>query len=259
MFLKGKGYMSFKDLFSAQASDYSRYRPTYPAELFDWLVLKTQRQNTAWDVGTGNGQAAAELAKRFKRVLATDPSEKQLAEAVKNPRIEYRVCSAEESGLRASSIDLITVAQAYHWFKHDKFHEEVKRIASKDGAVLAVWSYGFCHISENVDRAVMEYYDKVVGPYWDPERKLVETGYRSIRVPFKEETDVPKFEIKANWNLSHLVGYLATWSATQKATKELGSNPLEKFAPKLEDAWGSDRATEKQVVWPISLRLFKVN
>ena len=70
-----------KDLFSAQADIYAKYRPGYPSLLIDYILSFVSQKNTAWDCATGNGQAAVLLADHFKKVFATDMSEKQLSQA----------------------------------------------------------------------------------------------------------------------------------------------------------------------------------
>ncbi|MGZ3706951.1 MAG: class I SAM-dependent methyltransferase, partial [Bdellovibrionota bacterium] len=131
--------MTFRDYFSTQATDYARFRPRYPRALFQHLSEACANHDLAWDCGTGNGQAAVALAPFFKRVVATDPSENQLAEADRSmANVHYSRAQAEESCLEAASADLITVAQAFHWFDQPRFFREVERV-SKPGGLLAVW------------------------------------------------------------------------------------------------------------------------
>ncbi len=70
---------AFPDHFSSHAANYARYRPTYPAQLFDWIATSAPGRGTAWDCACGNGQATLPLAERFERVIATDPSAEQIA------------------------------------------------------------------------------------------------------------------------------------------------------------------------------------
>ena len=173
---------SYKDLFSGHASEYARYRPTYPAALFEWLSAQASARGTAWDCGTGNGQAAVALAAYFESVVAPDPSEKQIASSTIHPRVCYSVAAAEDSGLASGSVDLITVAQAFHWFRHDAFFTEARRVGCS-GAVLAFWCYELALITPEIDEAVFSFYKGEMGPYWELPRKLVETGYRTIPLP----------------------------------------------------------------------------
>jgi SAM-dependent methyltransferase len=244
--------VTFKDNFSVQAADYAKFRPRYPDALFAYLAGLCANRQTAWDCGTGNGQCAVPLAKYFSSVIATDPSEKQLAQAESDPRVEYQRGSAEASELPADSMDLITVAQALHWFQIDRFWEEAKRILHRDG-VIAVWCYEFLEVAPDIDGVVKHFYADVVGDYWDFERKLVEDGYRSVSFPFPE-LDPPPFTIQASWSLARLIGYLQSWSATQKFIAQNGTNPVQLIEADLNAAWGDPKSSRK-VKWPLSLRI----
>ena len=242
----------FKDNFSIQAADYAKFRPTYPASLFEYLVSLCPKRDKAWDCGTGNGQCAVSLAKYFDAVVATDPSEKQLANATPNPRIEYRLGSAEASGLSADSCDLVTVAQALHWFQLDTFWPEVRRVLQRNG-IIAVWCYELMEATPQIDAIIDRYYRQIVGPYWDFERKLVETGYRTMEFPF-EELQPPSFEMSTSWSLVHLKGYLQSWSATQKYIAVNGTNPIQLIERDLDAAW-DDPDSMRLVTWPLSVRV----
>lgn len=245
-----------KDLFSVQAADYAKYRPLYPPELYSYLKSQTPRHDAAWDCGTGNGQAAVELAKFMGQVYATDISDKQLANAELHERVHYSKGSAEASGLATHSVDLVTVAQAFHWFRHPEFYTEVRRVMRPEGGTLAVWTYAFNDINDAIDSVTRHFYTEVVGPYWEKERELVETGYRGIPVPF-EEIKPPAFFLKATWDLDHLVGYFSTWSSTQTYIKKTGHNPLPALRTALEKEWGNPNQP-KEIRWRLALRLFKV-
>jgi SAM-dependent methyltransferase len=244
--------MTFKDHFSKQAADYAKFRPRYPRELFEYLGSVAPSRTLAWDCATGNGQAAVELAKVFDRVIATDASEKQIANAQAHERVEYRVASAEESGVDLGSIDLIMVAQALHWFDLPGFYEEVRRVLKNTG-VLAASAYKFFHVTPEIDELVNDrYYDKVVGPFWPPERVLVEK-FEELPFPFPE-IRTPSFEMIAPWNLEHLLGYLRSWSATQRFIAATKRDPLEAIAADLCAAWGDTNRT-RRVIWPLTLRI----
>ena len=175
--------MTFKDLFSERPDQYARYRPTYPAAVFEWLAAQAPSTKLAVDVGTGNGQAAVALAEHFDRVLGLDPSEAQLANARAHPRVEYRGRAAEQLAADDARADALFVAQALHWFEHDAFFREVRRVLVP-GGVLAVSCYELSEITPEIDAVVMELYGGHLDAYWEPERKLVETGYRTIEFPF---------------------------------------------------------------------------
>lgn len=246
--------MEFKDLFSVQASDYKKYRPGYPPELFQWIASYTPEKDAVWDCGTGNGQAAVGLAKHFNLIFATDPSEKQLAEAEQNPRIRYARGSAEDSGLPDHSVSAVTVAQAFHWFQHEKFFKEVKRVTRPKG-LLVLWTYAVASINPEVDQLTKHLYQDILGPYWEKERQHVDEGYKNIPVPF-EQLFVPKFRMQEQWSLQQWVGYLQTWSALQTLIKKENRNPLETLWPDFQKAWGDD--PKKTVQWPLTVRAFRI-
>jgi SAM-dependent methyltransferase len=244
--------MAFKDHFSKQSAAYAKYRPHYPAALFDHLASLAPVRQLAWDCGTGNGQVAVELARRFDRVVATDPSSGQVAQAVQRSNIDYRVEPAEHSTLAAHSADLVTVAQALHWFDFDAFYREVRRVL-KPGGILAAWCYGLFRVEPALDRLIDRFYVDIIGPYWPPERRLIDEGYRSIPFPF-EKVAVPDFHMEVDWDLDELLGYLGTWSAAQRYLDVHGLDPLQQMVPELAAAWGSPQ-TKKRIQWPIHLRI----
>ena len=243
---------AFKDHFSSQATDYARFRPNYPAELFAWLAGIAPSRGTAWDCGTGSGQAAVGLAAHFERVIATDPSRKQLEHAEPHPRVDYRVASAEVSLLDTASIDLVTVAQAIHWFDLDKFYAEAKRVL-KPGGIIAAWTYTLLDVEAGIDELLTDFYRNVVGPYWPPERRMVDDRYRSLPFPF-EPIESPTFEICTEWTRDDLLGYLGTWSATQACMKAKGVDPLTEFGCSLAALW-TDPGMKKTLRWPLHLRV----
>ncbi|MGH8214998.1 MAG: class I SAM-dependent methyltransferase, partial [Rhodanobacteraceae bacterium] len=135
--------MSFKDHFSGHSDLYAKARPHYPDALFAWIAGEAPARGCVWDAGCGNGQASVALARHFERVAATDPSERQIGQAVADPRVEYRAEPAEHTSLAGQSADAVTVAQALHWFDLDAFVPEVRRVC-KPGALFAAWSYAYC-------------------------------------------------------------------------------------------------------------------
>jgi SAM-dependent methyltransferase len=245
--------MSFSDHFSGVASEYAEYRPLYPDALFDWLAGLAPRRDLAWDCATGSGQAAVALAARFDRVVATDASAGQIAAATRYPRVEYRVAPAEASGLQPGSVDTLTVAQALHWFDRPAFYAEARRVLRRDG-VVAAWTYGHPSIDEpRADAVLQRFYSRTVGPYWPPERALVDAAYRTIEFPFAE-VEPPAFEMETRWTLDSLVGYAATWSAVTRFRAATGEDPMPDFAAALEAAWG-DPGLARRIAWPLALRV----
>ena len=243
----------FHDQFSGVANRYADFRPHYPAALFDYLATLVPQSSVVWDCACGNGQATLDLAARFNKVIATDASREQIASASPHPKIEYRVAPAEQSGLPDQSVALVTLAQALHWFDFDRFYAEVKRVLTSD-CVIAAWAYGVITVEgDEVNQLALDFYEHTVGPYWPPERRLVEEGYRTILFPFAEITP-PAFRMETSWTLEQLLGYFSTWSATNRYIKADGRNPLEPLAAHLKRVWG-DAESPRQIVWPLSLRV----
>jgi SAM-dependent methyltransferase len=246
---------SFKDHFSGHAADYRAYRPTYPTELFAYLASLAPGHELVWDCGTGSGQAAVALADHFDRVFATDASAQQLENAEPHKKVEYRVAPAEACPLPDGSADLVTVAQALHWFDHPRFFAEVSRVCKPRG-VLAAWTYDFHSVDEALDPILKRFQDAFVGPYWPPERALVMAGYRTIPFPF-EAIEAPPFSLTAEWDLPRLLGYMNTWSALKRFVQAKGFNPLERLADDFRAAWG-DPATVRTVRWLLAMRVGRV-
>ena len=248
--------MGFKDYFSGHADEYTRYRPTYPTELFTWLGQRAPAHALAWDCATGSGQAALGLAAQFDAVTATDASPQQIATAHAHPRVRYAVAPAEDSGIAAGSVDLIAVGQALHWFDFSAFYAEAARVL-RPGGVLAAWGYGLMQVCPAVDAAVWRLYGPIVGAYWPPERRYVEAQYRTLPFPLNAFA-APEFVMKADWTLAQLIGYLGTWSAVQRYRQELGADPLLLIADELASAWG-DADARRCVRWPLFLRVGRFN
>ncbi|MCO6452520.1 MAG: class I SAM-dependent methyltransferase [Caldilineales bacterium] len=248
--------MTFRDHFSKQAASYARHRPGYPAELFDYLAGLAPAHNLAWDCGTGNGQAAVNLAERFARVVATDASSEQLANAFPHERVEYRNERSERTSLEASTVDLVTVATAVHWFDLDPFYAEVQRV-TRPGGALAVWAYHLPRIAPGVDEWLAHYFRHTVRPYWPDRFYHIDEGYRNLYFPFAE-IDPPDFHMETTWDLDCLIGFLFSWSLTQRFIEAKGSEPFEEQMTELSEIWG-DKDARRQAIWPLHFRIGRVS
>jgi len=234
---------------------YARFRPEYPRELAAYLASAAPDDRLAVDVGCGNGQLTQLLAPHFKRVIGLDPSADQIANAVPNARIRYECAPAEQLPVPDASASLVTAAQAAHWFDLPAFYGEVRRIAVP-GAVVALVSYGVLRLEPPLDERFQAFYRDEIGPYWPPERKLVDTGYATIDFPF-EEFVPPSLDIHLEWRLSEFLGYVSTWSATRSAREAGKEALLVAFADDLAALWG-DPDTTRPVSWPINMRIGRV-
>jgi len=241
----------FQDHFSHLAATYASHRPHYPAALFTSLAALCPRHDLAWDCACGNGQAAIGLAAHFSRVVATDASAAQIAAAAPHPRLTYGVAPAESSGLGPESVDLITIAQALHWFDLPPFYLEATRVLVPQG-VIAAWTYGTPSLDDPRLNAALQHFERaVVGPYWPPERRHVESGYRDLPFPFSEVAP-PACDMTAAWRLPDLLGYLRTWSATTRYMATVGTDPVAEFDRSIQTNWG---AAVHTVRWPLHLRV----
>jgi len=242
-----------KDNFSAQAKGYAQFRPHYPPEMIEYIVSLTANKKTALDVATGNGQVAAELARHFETVYATDISEKQLENATQANNLIYKAEPAERTSFEDGMFDLITVAQAIHWFDFDAFYKEISRILKPDG-LFVVMGYGLLDTNPDSDAILRHFYHDITGPYWDPERRYLDENYKTIPFPF-DEISTENFSNTFTWTFGQLTGYLNTWSAVQHYVKQNGTNPLNLIYDDLEKSWGK---SDGRVTFPLLLRLGKL-
>lgn len=243
-----------KDNFSHQSDKYLLYRPSYPAELFSSLLGQVTNKEAAWDCGTGNGQIAVELAKHFDEVYATDISAQQIENAIRKQNIIYSVQPAESTYFADNTFDLITVAQAIHWFDFEKFYIEVKRVAKPRG-IIAVIGYGLIKTFDEADAIIDDFYFNTIGSFWDAERKYIDENYLTIPFPF-QEIETPQFCNELQWDFEHLIGYLGTWSAVKHHIKAKGENPISLIEEKLKQCWGNET---RSVRFDILLRAGNIN
>ena len=244
--------MAFKDYFSDHAAGYASYRPHYPVAMFTWLAQQCTQHRNVWDCATGSGQAAVALTPFFQHVVATDASYSQLTQATPHDNIHYVCASAEQVPLVSHSLDLITVAQAAHWFDRPRFYREVDRLLASNG-VLALWCYGLFQIAPEIDRLIHDYYQHTLGDYWPPERRHIEQAYREIGFPYTQRP-APEYTMQVDWNLPQVMGYLATWSATRIYIKTTDNDPLPKLEQQLIELWG-DPETPRSIQWPLHLKV----
>jgi SAM-dependent methyltransferase len=238
------------DRFSGHASLYAQYRIDYPDELYDFILRAVPQRTSAWDCATGNGQVAGALADRFNQVEATDISETQLIMAVQKPNIRYQISPAEQTPFAYHTFDLITVAQALHWFDVDAFHREVGRVA-KPGAVIAEWGYGLVQIAPDLDAILLDFYRNRVGPYWDPQRMHIDNAYATLPFPFVN-AQLGEFVVRRHWTLDRFLNYLRTWSAVRQYIYENEEDPVVSLGDRLKSLWGSG---EQEVLFPVFLRM----
>lgn len=244
-----------RNWFEQGGKAYSRFRPEYPAELARFLASISPGAALAVDVGCGNGQLTSHLADHFGKVIGLDPSADQIANAAAHPRIEYGCAPAERLPVADRCADLVTAAQAAHWFDLPRFYEEVRRIGVPRG-ILALVSYGVLRLDEDLDGRFARFYWNEIGPYWPAERKLVDTGYVDLPFPFEEQA-APALEICKAWTLDEFLGYVSTWSAVRSVREASREDILQRFVQDLAPLWG-DPSRRRDVRWPINMRMGKL-
>jgi SAM-dependent methyltransferase len=240
-----------KDLFSSRPADYARYRPTYPEPLVSFLLSKVRAHRRAWDCGTGNGQFAALLAPHFEEITATDISAAQIAHAPRLNNVTFLLSPAERSTLPSASVDLVVAAQAIHWFDHDRFYAEARRVLVPGGTIAAV-GYRRCTLGAGLDAILLDFYRNVIGPYWDPERAHIDARYRSLPFPF-EEIPSPEFSSSLRWTRSEILGYVGTWSAVERCRAARALDPLPALDDELRRAWPETEAIDVHL--PFMMRI----
>ncbi len=243
--------MNYIQHFAQNPADYLQYRPDYPAALFQYLASLCENHLLAWDCGTGNGQAAIPLAGIFEQVVASDVNQEPLNVALQKNNLSYHCWPAEQTDLEDSSVDLITVAQALHWFDLNSFYAEARRVAKPHG-VLAAWCYSLGSVSPAIDKVIQKLYHDILGDaFWPKERRYLDTAYKTISFPFKK-LKTPTFQAQKDFRLIELIGYLQTWSAVKEYQQRMGQNPLELILPELTAAYG-DPETVITMRWPLHL------
>ncbi len=246
---------TFAGAFSDVAERYAAQRPRYPARLFQILGGLAPATHTAWDCGTGNGQAAIGLSAHFEKVYATDISGEQIAQAIPHAHIDYRVAPAENSGLVDNSVDLISIAQALHWFDLPCFYKEVRRVLRR-GGLIAAYGYSWFYLSVELDELTNQWLLKPVESYWSPNNRLLWDGYLTIPFPF-EPVAAPPLALHLAWNLDELFSYYLTWSSARRKQAKEGDNFIVAARRAFAVAWG-DPQHRRHVVMPLAVRLGRV-
>lgn len=236
--------------FASDSAAYAAARPRYPEKLFDWLAAKVPARTAAWDAGCGNGQATAALARRFERVLGTDASAEQIAQAPALPNVTWRVQPSEEVDHAPESLDLVLVAQALHWFDLDRFYPLVER-ALKPRGVFAAVGYSWFLVSPKIDALVRELMLDPLVPYWAQGNAKLIAGYRDLPFPF-EVIAAPAMNIELQWTLAQMVAYVETWSAVKRMRAEAGVDVVGPLAQRLQSEWGDG---PRRVTMPLTVRV----
>jgi ubiquinone/menaquinone biosynthesis C-methylase UbiE len=213
---------------------------------------------------SGTGQVAAVLAEKFRHVHGIDASATMLASAVQKPNIQYHCSKGEDlSALPSASVDVLTVAQAMHWFDQPKFFSEVKRVLKPRGTFAAV-GYSFV-IFEDYPRATQRIIDlgdqpDQLGTCWDWGRLILDNMYKSIDVPMKnvERHYFPKH--KEGWpqvmdgqvTMEHFRNYIKTWSSYKNYSEKYPERPdiVDETIDKIMEEEGLKEEDQVKITWP---------
>lgn len=240
------------DHFSANAAEYARFRPGYPEELADYLRSLAPESSLIWEAGCGSGQLSMLLTRRFSRVVSSDASARQIAEAPRRSGLSYVVERAQASALGDGIAGLCVSAQAAHWFELNGYYSEVRRVASEGGLVVLI-TYGRVVAPPELESLLSMFYEEVLGPYWPPERTHVESGYQTLPFPFVELSP-PAFMMRESWTLKSFIGYVSTWSAVHRLCAHGREAGFAEFAADLARRWGAG-ATQREFRWPLAVRV----
>jgi len=245
--------MAFTDKFSRVADAYAAQRPRYPAALYSWLATLAPGHELAWDCATGNGQAALALSDHFAQVAASDASAEMIASATSHERVAYRVAAAEDAGfLEDESVDLVTVAQAVHWFDFEQFYAGVRRVLKEDG-VIALWAYAGSSVSGEIDAVTSRLNREILRDYWSPRVELVNDAYRDLPFPFRE-CPAPELFMNVDWTLAEFLDYHRTWSAAVDYRRARGACAVDLIAGEIASCWG-DAEARRRVSWRLILKV----
>lgn len=230
--------MDTHNLFNDKSEIYARARPRYPEALYQWLASQCQERKMAWDAACGNGQAAAGLRKYFQFVEATDISPAQIANAPTYERVRFSVQPSEKTTFADNSFDAVCVAQAIHWFDHDRFWPEVRRVL-KPGGIFAAWGYSWLKINNAVDTILQEKLFPILEPYWPPQNQLLWNNYKDIHMPFPR-IEPPQMSLEVHWDIDDLFGFLHSWSATRRCMNDIGEAFFWDVQKEVAALWGGE-------------------
>lgn len=244
----------FRDHFSHRSLEYAQFRPRYPEVLFADLARLAPSRSLAWDCATGSGQAAVGLATHFATVVASDASRAQLHQRLCHARVAFVLSRAEEIPARRGSVDLVSAAAAAHWFELDPFYAQVQHVLRPAG-ILALWSYYMFESEPAIDTYVDHLAHEILGSYWPAQIQANRNLYRSLPFPF-EPLPMPEYAMRASWSLVQTLGYIETWSATQRF-RAAGAVGLEDALQSLATAWGEPER-KVEIRWPLHLRVARM-
>ncbi|XP_070561243.1 putative methyltransferase DDB_G0268948 [Ptychodera flava] len=264
--------MSYTKLFANTviSEAYHKFRPPYPIEVVDRIIKYLQEKHLsplalAIDVGCGSGQSTRNLSPHFEKVIGCDVSETQIKKATETEKlanIEYRIGNDEALPAEDGSVDLVTAAQAAHWFNLKTFYSEVDRIL-KPGGCLALYGYGSAvefHQNSNageLQKVFDEFYYGTLKGYWEGRRKHIEDLYADIHLPYSDAVRDHSMAIEMEYTVSDFVGYLSSLSAFHEYKRlHPEEDTLQTVLEKFTRAFGKDAKSADHTTMNVSYPIF---
>ena len=253
---------------AAHASIYRKFRPTYPQKILDLIsdYVKTHACGSfdlAVDVACGSGQSTFYLQDTFKQCIGVDISKAQVEQA-RTAASEKEVInvsfvegSADKLPMKDASVDVVSLAQAWHWLEPEGFYKECKRVLKPRGCV-AVYGYGQGHLmNKRSDTLLQQFYSGTLGGYWHDRRTHIDNQYRGVVLPFKN-TKRHNFNMTKHMSLDSYFGYVSSWSAyCNYCENNPGNSVLEELKEEIKNILTSEDVgnTDIQVSFPVFLLL----
>ncbi len=241
---------AFKNIF-ADGAVYGTFRPSYPPALIEYLLSLCPSSHHALDVGCGTGQLTRMLAPHFGMVTAIDPSASQIAHAKDVPNVMFRQGSSDQLEVPPGALDLITAAQAAHWFDLPPFYAACQKALKKDG-ILALITYGVPVMEGPAGEVLADFYWTHIHAFWPTPRRHVEQGYRELAFPFSE-LDAPDIPMAQAWTLDGVLGYVQSWSAVAAAKAAGQADTVTAFEAQMRRVWGDPEAAQL-MSWPLTVK-----
>jgi SAM-dependent methyltransferase len=211
---------------ASHARVYSKYRPTYSKAILKiisgYLSRNGCSRDLAVDVGCGSGQSTFQLAEYFTQVIGVDISKAQIHEAQGtgeqegHKNLKFVVGNGMDLPVETSSVDVVTIAQAWHWLPDTtQFYSECKRVL-KPGGCISVYGYGNVKLLDGSCHLLVEnFYRNTLQGCWHKERRHIDNEYADVNLPFAN-TERHDIEMTKNFSLNDFIGYLSSWSGYER-------------------------------------------
>lgn len=205
---------SFQPKFGHAAEEFQRYRPDYPAALYDHILAQVSEQSRgcAMDLGAGTGRVTAHLLPYFREVISVEPDRGMAAKIVERfPQAMVREATVEDHVQPAESVDLITIANALHWMEADRVFANT-RVWLRPGGILAVCDLPLPKATATIEALTLA---ELRGP-WKPHR---DPRLRRDLIWQDQVRGAPGFKIIEETRFTHVIpmtpqDYVGFWRST---------------------------------------------